>query len=153
MILIAVITVIVADQASKFIVLQTSSSWLPGVQVTGFFNLVLAYNRGVSFSLLHMSDAAGPWILIGLAGVIAGFVVWWLRRVTGFWPALGGGLILGGALGNVIDRVYLGAVVDFLDFYVGNYHWPAFNLADVAITLGVASILAEGLLGGRQRGK
>ena len=77
--------------------------------------------------------------------IVAG-LVYWLRRVTSPLLAVAIGLIIGGAVGNVVDRIRLGAVVDFLDFHIGSWHWPAFNLADSAICVGVAAMLLDGLL-------
>jgi len=84
-----------------------------------------------------------------LALAIVVVLLYWLARVTGFWLATAIGLIIGGAVGNVIDRILLGGVVDFLDFHAGAWHWPAFNLADSAICIGVAAMLLESLLARR----
>ena len=113
--------------------------------VTGFFNLVLVFNRGAAFSFL--SDASG-WqrpVFVAIAVVAAGLIAWLLARPPGE-PlfCLGLSLILGGALGNLCDRVLLGHVVDFLDFHAGGHHFPAFNLADSAITCGAAVLLYDG---------
>ena len=81
-----------------------------------------------------------------LAAVIVTMLILWLKRIESSFLAVAIGLVIGGAVGNVIDRLRLGAVVDFLDFYVGAWHWPAFNVADSAICLGVAAMLLDGLL-------
>jgi signal peptidase II len=93
------------------------------------------------------SGAAADALLFSLAAalIVAG-LVYWLRRVTSALLAVAIGLIIGGAVGNVVDRIRLGAVVDFLDFHIGSWHWPAFNLADSAICVGVAAMLLDGLL-------
>ena len=133
------------DQASKRLVLDYFSTHPDPVEILPVFNLVLAWNRGISFSLFHSEAAYAPFALAALAiGISAGLVVW-LRRVGLRWPATGIGLVIGGAIGNVIDRLRFGAVVDFLDFHWAGYHWPAFNVADAAITVGVLFLLSDGL--------
>ncbi len=118
-----------------------------GIRVTGFFNLVLFGNDGVAFSLFD--GGAGQWVLILLAlAIVAGLVVW-LLRVEQWMVGLAIGSIIGGALGNVLDRLRFGAVVDFLDFYAFNWHWPSFNMADSAVFLGVGLLFLDGLLGSR----
>jgi signal peptidase II len=134
------------DQATKWWVLTHLMDPPRVIPVTPFFNLVLGWNRGVSFGLLSADHPATPWLLSCLAlAVIAGLVIWTTRdRRPGMAASVG--LIAGGALGNVVDRLRHGAVTDFLDFHVAGYHWPAFNLADTAIFVGVAFLL---LVGGR----
>ena len=136
---------VILDQLSKFAITR----WIAygsGVDITLFFNLVLVHNKGAAFSFL--SSAAG-WqreFFISIAVVASIWVVFLLRRHPRevlFCFALS--LILGGAIGNVIDRVWLGAVIDFLDFHAAGYHWPAFNLADSAITCGAALLIWESL--------
>lgn len=130
------------DQASKWWVLQQLQ---PGevLPVLPFFNLVLTFNEGAAFSFL--SDAGGwqRWLFIGLTVIVsAGLVIWILRLHRGEkWLAGGLSLVLGGALGNLVDRVRFGRVTDFLDFHWQGWHWPAFNLADSAITVGVVILL------------
>jgi signal peptidase II len=117
------------------------------LEVTGFFNMVLVYNKGAAFSFL--SDAQG-WqtpLLIVFALVAIGIVGTLLVRSPGrqlFCTGLG--LILGGALGNLIDRLRFGQVVDFLDFHAAGWHWPAFNVADSAITVGALLLILEGFV-------
>ncbi len=122
-----------------------------GVAVLPFFNLVLAWNRGVSFGLFNSATASGTLLFAALAVVIVAALLLWLKRAGRGWLALAIGLVIGGALGNIIDRIFRGAVVDFLDFHWGDWHWFAFNLADTAITIGVVFIALEGLLGERHR--
>ena len=121
------------------------------IEVTGFFNLVLVWNRGVSFGLLNSQSDWMPILLIGIALAISVFLVLWLRRVEHRLLAVAIGLVLGGAIGNVIDRIRFQAVLDFLDFHAFGYHWPAFNLADSTITIGVALILFDGLFESRRK--
>ena len=135
------------DQASKWWVVETVMRPPRIIPVTDFFNLVLGLNRGVSFGMLNMQSPMGRWILAGLAlAITAALLVWMCRAdkrlVTG---ALG--LIVGGAFGNVIDRVLVGAVVDFLDFHWAGYHWPAFNVADMAITCGAVALIWDSIFG------
>ncbi len=111
------------------------------IEVASFFNLTLGFNRGVSFGML---DGLGPWgpvILSAMAAAVIGFLLVWLRRVNQRAEALAIASIIGGAGGNLIDRLHDGAVTDFLDFHFATFHWPAFNLADIAIFLGVAVLL------------
>ncbi|WP_354682181.1 signal peptidase II [Cupriavidus necator] len=137
--------VVVLDQFFKIVIVR-SFTYGESRPVTSFFNLVLVYNKGAAFSFL--ADAGGwqRWFFTGLGIVVGAFIVWLLYRHTGqrlFCFAVS--LILGGAVGNVIDRVIYGHVVDFLDFYVRNYHWPAFNVADCAITVGAVLLIVDEL--------
>lgn len=150
--LLVALLVILADQATKLLVRLVFAEDLP-VAVTGFFNLVLAYNKGVSFSLLTLEGAAGPYILAGLALLIIAALIWWVRRNPRPFYALLAGLIVGGAIGNMIDRLYLGAVVDFLDFHAFGWHWPAFNVADSAVVVGALCLIGDGLFQRRPEGK
>ena len=137
------LAVLVLDFASKRWV---ESVLFPGEQIplTGFFNLVLTYNAGAAFSFL--SDASGwqRWFFSAIAAVASVFIVHLLRKHAAeklFCVTLS--LILGGALGNLWDRITLGHVVDFLDFYAAGYHWPAFNVADSAIFVGAMLLIVE----------
>jgi signal peptidase II len=120
--------------------------------VEGFFDLVLVYNTGAAFSFL--ADAGG-WqraFFIAVAVAASALIVFLLRRHAGErWFALGLALILGGALGNLYDRVVLGHVVDFLLFHWRGWHYPAFNVADSAITVGAVILVVDGLRGGRRQ--
>lgn len=140
--------VLIADQASKILVL----AWLERpIEVTPFFNLVLVWNRGVSFGMFGSAGPGAPWFLSGLAlAVVVGLTIW-LRRTAHRPTGIALGLVIGGALGNVVDRVRFGAVVDFLDLHVAGYHWPAFNVADSAICIGAVVLLADGLLAPRRQ--
>lgn len=137
--------VIVLDRITKIAVMRAFTLH-ESVEITTFFNMVFVYNRGAAFSFL--SDAGG-WqreFFIGIALTAAVWITWLLRKhasQTLFCLALS--LILGGALGNVIDRVMYGAVVDFLDFHVLGWHWPAFNVADIAISCGAVLLVWDAL--------
>jgi len=115
------------------------------IELTGWLNLVMTWNHGISFGLL--SGQAMPYLLIALALAMVAMLVIWLVRDQRTSAALWLGLVIGGALGNVLDRLRLGAVADFIDVHIGVWHWPAFNVADSAITIGVALILIDGLFG------
>lgn len=143
--------VVAADQLTKAAVL---ASFAHGErrELTGFLNLVLVYNKGAAFSMF--ADAAG-WqtpLLAGfamIAAVVVGFLI--VRNPAKRLLCLGLALILGGALGNLIDRLRYGQVVDFLDFHAWGWHWPAFNVADSAICVGAAILILEGFVHGDRR--
>ncbi len=146
--------VLVLDQASKWVILTQVMDPPRVVEVTGFFNLVLTYNSGVSFGLFGGAAAAWkPWALGGLALAVSAGLLYWLTRQPERLLGLAVGLIVGGALGNALDRAHQPGVVDFLDFYLAGWHWPAFNLADSSIFLGVAILVFDGLFRGRVRSK
>lgn len=133
--------VLVLDQLTKYAITRSFALY-ESLEVTSFFNIVLVHNRGAAFSLL--SDAGG-WqrgFFTAIALAASVWIAWLLRKhasQTLFCLALS--LILGGALGNVIDRVLIGAVVDFLDFHAFGVHWPAFNVADSAISCGAVLLI------------
>ena len=141
---------LVADQASKALLLDLlAANGFRGIELTGFLNLVMVWNEGVSFGLLGGGAEAMRWVLTGLALVISGALAVWLGRTEARLQALAIGLVIGGALGNAIDRVVHGAVADFFDFHVAGWSWPAFNVADSAITVGVGLLLLDALLAPR----
>lgn len=144
--------VLLLDQASKRLVLAVYQLH-EGTPITSFFNLVRVHNEGAAFSFLASSGGWQRWLFTSIGLGAAVLIVWMLRAHPGqklFAFALAS--ILGGALGNVIDRLLYGYVVDFLDFHVAGWHFPAFNLADSAITLGaICLILDEFLRVRRQR--
>ncbi|MGL4249974.1 MAG: signal peptidase II [Aeromonas sp.] len=139
----------VLDQASKLAVVKLLPFGYPGVEITPFFNLVHVYNKGAAFSFLADQGGWQRWFFAVLAFAICGLLIHWLRKqsVTERWSGIAYSLIIGGALGNVFDRLVLGHVVDFLDFYWGTAHWPAFNLADSFIFIGAAMIVLDGFRG------
>ena len=100
----------------------------------------------MSFGLFNHGAGLNVLLFSLIAAAIVAVLVYWLSRVDSPFLGVAIGLVVGGAIGNVIDRIRLGAVVDFLDFYVGSWHWPAFNVADSAICVGVAAMLLDGLL-------
>jgi len=137
--------VILADQISKTLIVgqfQLGDS----LTVYPFFNLVRAHNAGAAFSFLAGASGWQRWFFVGLGALASVFIVWMLRKHPGqrlFCAAIS--LILGGALGNVIDRVVLGHVVDFLYFHYRSFAWPAFNVADSAITIGAGLLIWDSL--------
>jgi lipoprotein signal peptidase len=139
--------ILVLDQATKWWILEIVR--LPEVgriEVLPFLNLTMVWNRGVTFGLLAGEAWWHPWLLAAIAlGVSAALVVW-LARAPDRWTALAIGLVLGGAIGNVIDRVRFGAVADFIDLHAFGWHWYVFNVADSAIVIGVILLLAHALL-------
>jgi signal peptidase II len=137
--------VVVLDQLAKYWI-SASFGYGEARAVTGFFNLVLTYNKGAAFSFLAAASGWQRGFFIGIALVAMVVISVLLARHAGeklFCLSLA--LILGGAIGNVLDRIALGYVVDFLDFYVGGWHWPAFNLADSAITAGAVLLVVDSL--------
>ncbi len=142
--------ILLFDQLTKWAVLSHGTQPQLIREVTGFFNLVLTYNTGVSFGLFQGDAAWQPYVLIALNLVVAAGLLVWLRSQTAGGAGAGllpyaVGLVVGGALGNAIDRLHLPGVVDFLDFHLAGWHWPAFNIADSAIVCGVILIIADGL--------
>lgn len=138
--------VILLDQVTKWAVLE---NFVYGErrEITGFFNLVLVYNKGAAFSMFASADGWQTPLLILFALVAAGIVSYLIvrnreKRVL----CLGLALILGGALGNLIDRLRFGHVVDFLDFHAMGWHWPAFNVADSGITVGALLLILDGFV-------
>ena len=136
------LAVIVADQVTKVAAVALIHPASP-VELMPILDLVLVYNPGAAFSILGTAGGWQRWLFIGLALVICAFIVHWLRGMprSARWTPLALSLVLGGAIGNVIDRVHIGAVVDFIDFHVGDWHWPAFNVADSAICIGAALLV------------
>lgn len=136
--LIAAIVVVVDQEVKRQMVALLADK--PFISITPFFNLVMVWNKGISFGMFSGMDARD--FLIAMKSVIILLLLVWLflgRERMLYLPL---GLIIGGAAGNVIDRVRWGAVADFFDFYIGGYHWPAFNIADSAIVMGVVLLLA-----------
>ncbi|MGB0681895.1 MAG: signal peptidase II [Magnetovibrionaceae bacterium] len=142
--------VIILDQITKWWILDVAMNPPTVTPVTGFFNLVLTWNRGISFGLFNNGHDWNAMILSGLAGVIVIVLLIWLRKADRGILVLAIGLIIGGAIGNVIDRFRFGAVVDFLDFHLAGYHWPAFNVADAAIFVGAMILIADALFHKRE---
>ena len=133
------------DQLSKWWVVNLIMKPPAVVEVGPFFNLVLGYNRGVSFGMFGSDSELGRWLLSALAILIIFALIIWLFRIEKLRLACALGLIIGGAIGNVTDRIIIGAVVDFLDFHLASFHWPAFNVADMGITCGAAMLIWDAI--------
>lgn len=145
------LAVVCVDQLSKRLVAHALELGSSRAVIPGLFNLVHTENRGVAFGILADTRAVWlVWVLVGFSFGIMALLVWLLRRerIGSVRGRIGAALILGGAAGNVLDRLFRQSVVDFLDFHVGRYHWPAFNLADAAIVVGGGFLLLA-LLAGR----
>lgn len=160
------IDTVILDQLSKWLILEfvireavqpnvpgkdllewlaNAPSRLPNgttVEVLPFFNLSMVWNEGISFG---MFQGSGIWILTGLALIITAVFSVWLTRATGWLQTVSLAMVIGGAVGNVIDRFRFGAVADFFDFHVAGWHYPAFNIADCGITVGIALLVIDGV--------
>ncbi|MBB4286272.1 signal peptidase II [Roseospira goensis] len=147
------VVVLVLDQITKYAVFVGLQPPFGGLPVTGFFNIVTVWNRGVSFGLFASGSPWTPVLLTGLALAVSALLAWWLRRADSRLLVVALGLVIGGALGNAIDRALYGAVMDFLDVHWAGYHWPAFNVADAAISVGAALLVWDALFGGRKSPK
>jgi signal peptidase II len=134
--------VIVIDQITKRIV-DTTMQLYQSIELIPYFQLTYLRNQGAAFSFLSGAGGWQRWFFIGLAGIASVFICFWLKKLNRSqrWEAIAWSLVLGGALGNLIDRILYGYVIDFLDVYIGDWHWPAFNVADSAITVGVVMLL------------
>jgi signal peptidase II len=141
------VAVAIADQASKAAILALFAGAPPDRQfvLAPFLSLLLSRNSGVSFGFFNNGAAVNPLVFSAVAVVVIAILIYWLSRIETALLAVAVGLIVGGAAGNVIDRVRLGRVIDFIDFHVGAWHWPTFNVADSAICIGVAVMLLEGM--------
>jgi signal peptidase II len=150
----AALIALLLDQAIKLWLLFVLDLGERGaIALTPFFDLILVWNKGISYGLFQQEGPFGQWALL-LLKLVAVALLWiWMTRVTTRWSALSLGLIIGGAIGNAIDRVAYGAVADFAHFHVTtatwSFSWYVFNLADVAIVVGVAGLLYESLFGDR----
>ena len=147
------LVVFVADQVSKHWILErlAGAPWQEQYYyVAPFMNFALAMNHGVTFGMFDHNGGANVLIFGGIALAVAAALLYWLRTVDRALVAIAVGLIVGGALGNCLDRVRYGAVVDFIDAHWGAWHWFVFNLADSAIDTGVALLLVDSLLGRRK---
>lgn len=139
------LVLVVLDQIVKRAVLD---HFLPlparsSVEVTPFFDLVLVWNRGISYGLFQAGSAAQVWLLVGVKTAITLALIVWLVRNTDRLTAIALGLLIGGAIGNTIDRVLYGAVVDFVSLHAAGFYWYVFNLADVWVVAGVALLLYD----------
>ena len=138
------------DQLSKWWILTIFHLPERGMAIVlPFFNLAMVWNRGVSFGMFNSGGALGRWLLAIVALVVVGFLLVWLRQAGNRLMAVAIGLIVGGALGNLIDRVRFGAVVDFIELHAAGYAFYVFNVADAAISIGVALLIWDAMFAPR----
>ena len=135
---------IIIDQVFKLYMVDYMAGHPFGIEVTSFFRLVMVWNSGVSFGMFAGGDTT-RWVLIGVSSLVSVVLLVWLLRVTRVFLATGLGLVLGGAIGNIIDRIHYGRVADFFDFDLIIMRWPAFNIADMAIVCGVIILMVDSL--------
>lgn len=143
---------LILDQASKLAV-DGSMQLYQSIRIMPYFNLTYVHNTGAAFSFLSEAGGWQRWFFAGLALVISIVIAIWLARLKRHETllAMALALVLGGAIGNLIDRLIYGYVIDFLDVYYQDWHWPAFNIADSAITLGVVLMVVESFGFGRPK--
>ena len=140
------VAVMALDQLAKWLILHVVMAPPRIIPVLPSLNLRLGFNTGVSFSLFCETLAQAVWLLILFKIVAVALLAWWASRVLQWYEGVALGLIIGGALGNLADRMQHGGVVDFIDLYYASWHWPTFNTADIAIVLGVGLMLVSGFL-------
>ncbi len=131
------------DQLCKFVIVEIVMQPPRDIYITGFFNIVLSYNTGISFGILSGYFSSSPSSLSFLTSVVVGFLFVWMLYAKTSGHAIALGLIAGGASGNIYDRMRQGAVTDFIDLHLGAWHWPTFNIADIAIVVGAAILIAD----------
>lgn len=139
--------VFVADISIKLVVMNNMGyGWTNRIEILPFFNLLYVHNLGAAFSFLSDQPGWQRWFFTGIAFVVSAMLIIWMRKLPAAesWNNPAYAMVIGGALGNVFDRLVHGFVVDYLDFFWGNYHWPAFNLADAAICIGAVMIVLDG---------
>ncbi|BBP46702.1 lipoprotein signal peptidase [Thiosulfatimonas sediminis] len=140
------VLVIVIDHITKYLAVTHLTFGEP-VPVIDHLNWTLAYNYGAAFSFLADSGGWQRWFFVGLAFVMTAFMLWWLKKLPAklTTESLALNLVIGGAIGNVIDRILEGRVTDFIDFYIGTWHYATFNIADIAISLGAILLIVHEL--------
>lgn len=163
-IIIGILGIVLLDQITKGILLflETGSGFATGGawdvmphpelfrHVTDFFNILFTWNPGTAFSMFRGLGDASPWIMILATGVIIGLILYYLFARARDYERVPLAMIAGGAIGNLVDRIRFGAVIDFLDFHIGGWHWPAFNVADIFVTLGVVFYILNWYLARRR---
>jgi signal peptidase II len=140
-----ILILIFLDQVTKWWIVNHIMQPIKILPVTPFFNIVLTWNSGISFGIFSNQGGLSVIILSTLAILIVFFLAVWLIKAESRRLIIGLMCIIGGAIGNITDRIYHGAVIDFLDFHINNYHWPAFNVADSCIFVGAAFIILDSL--------
>lgn len=144
--------VLILDQFTKLLA-DTLLVMHEPVSLLPFLDLAKAYNAGAAFSFLSQADGWQRWFFVGITLFVAVVIVLWLARLSPSQRRIGLALslVLGGAIGNLVDRLVYGHVIDFIDLYYGSWHWPTFNVADSAITVGAVLLVLDSLLSGRKR--
>ncbi len=144
--LLAAVVAVAIDQTSKAWALAAlGPAYSEGIDVLPVLNLRLGFNTGITFGMFAGSSAEAAWLLVAVGLAVTAFLARWLWLTTSRWEAVALGMIIGGALGNVADRVRQRAVTDFIDAHLAGWHWPTFNLADVAIVCGVVLLVLAGI--------
>jgi len=145
------LAVFVLDQLTKQLA-AAKLTYAEPLVVMPFFNLTLVYNTGAAFSFLAQAGGWQRWFFAGIALVVSVGIIYWLKRLdrANLWEAAGLSLVLGGAVGNLWDRMVYGHVIDFLDFHYQVWHWPAFNVADISIFIGAALLIVDTLRSARK---
>ncbi len=143
--LVAAVITLIADQVSKYLVIKTLRVAGNFIEVLPIFQLNLQFNSGISFSMFSSGAMTTRIALLAVQLLITGVLIWWMWRINRLWLQIASGLIIGGAIGNVIDRATTGAVTDFLLFHWHEWYFPFFNLADTAITIGAVMWLLDAL--------
>ena len=151
--LLLAVCIMVLDQITKWWIVFSVMQPPRVIPITPFFNLVMGWNRGVSFGLFNSDSPLNDWLLPLIALVIIGFLLVWLVRSESLLMALALGSVIGGAIGNVIDRFHFGAVADFLDLHMAGYHFPAFNVADSGISIGAIILVVDSLFSSPDKNK
>ena len=150
--LIVALLTLIADQGNKvWMIYVYDIGTKQPVRLTPFFDLILVWNKGISYGMLQQDDLMGRLALVAFAVVVSLALIFWLARVTTALTAISIGLIVGGAAGNAIDRAVYGAVADFFSLHAFGFQWYIFNIADVAIVAGVIGLLYDSLFGGHKK--
>lgn len=138
------VIVLIVDQLTKFAALNYLTDYEPW-RITQFFNLTLAYNKGAAFSFLNQASGWQIWLFGGLSLVVSIAILIWLKRLAyqQRWLNIALSLIVGGALGNLFDRIYYGHVIDFIQLHISHFYWPVFNIADSAICIGACMLVLD----------
>ena len=144
--LLAASVIALGDQLSKWYILYDIMIPPKIIKILPFLDIVLVFNHGISFGLLAQHAQLGVMLLIGMALVIIGVLLYWLWHLQSHYMAIAIGFIIGGAIGNVIDRMRLGSVVDFIHFHWHLYSFPAFNIADAFISIGAGLMILENIV-------
>ncbi|MGF1910493.1 signal peptidase II [Vibrio kasasachensis] len=139
----------VADIAIKYVVMNNMGyGWKNSIEILPFFNLTYVHNYGAAFSFLSDQSGWQRWFFTAIAFAVTAMLTYWMSKLPAKekWNNIAYAMIIGGAIGNVYDRIMHGYVVDYLHFYIGDFHWPAFNLADSTICIGAAMIILDGFI-------